>query len=419
MYGPRRFSPRVLGAMLVTAILCTIFVTLIWPLPTRADDAGAAFTPGPNLNEARGLHFIATLPDGQVIVFGGYGGIVDGSEVYPQNAEIWTRATGSFTPNAMNCPRYGSAFAKLADGRYLLAGGNSDPNTAEIYNPATNSFTATATMPISLSFASAATLTSGKVLVIGSGSSQGVLFDPADGTFTATENLNNSRVNPVILPAAGGTALVLGGYIIENDKSITWVEQVELYDPDDNSFSILRNTLVLGDSGWYTGGGPYNLFSRSMETQMMSDGRYLFPATKFSESQYQPALFTFDPATKQIDKFDVTPQLPTLSDDRSVNQAFLWPVVDASAGKAYVIYDDQIITVFLKNGTRNAPPGYYADTYELLFFTGVTLLRDGRIFITGGYGYPPANSTTQTMFATPGPRPNIVPTILLPLLLSD
>lgn len=416
MYGPRRFSPRVLGAMLVTAILCSIFVTLIWPLPTRADDAGAIFTPGPNLKEARGLHLIATLPDGQVIVFGGYGGYVGDLPVYPQRAEIWTRATGSFTPNGMKCSRYGSAFAKLADGRYLLAGGNSGPDTAEIYNPADNSFTATAgTMPRSLSFASAATLTSGKVLVIGYGSSQGILFDPDTGTFTATDDLHTSREGPVILPAADGNALVLGGY---NRESSKWVEQVELYDAVNKSFSILPNTLVPGDPRWYTGGGPDNLFSRSMETQMMSDGRYLFPATKqISESEYQPALFTFNPTTKQIDKFDVTPQLPTLSNGRSVNQAFLWPVVDARAGKAYVIYDNQIITVFLKNGTRNAPRGYYADTYELLFFTGVTLLRDGRIFITGGYGYPPANSTTQTMFATP--RRNIVPNILLPLLLSD
>jgi hypothetical protein len=414
MYGPRQFFLRVFHVVMGPAILCTIFVTLIWALPARADDAGANFTPGPNLNEARGLDLIATLPDGQVIVFGGFGGYVDGSPVYPQSAEIWTRATGSFTLKAMNSARYGSAFAKLADGRYLLAGGTANPDTAEIFNPADNSFNPTATMPISLSFASAATLTSGKVLVIGSGSSQGVLFDPADGgTFTATSDLNTSREGPVILPTADGNALVLGGY---NNESSNWVEQVELYDAVANSFSILQTTLVPGDPGWYTGGGPYNLFSRSMETQMMSDGRYLFPATKqISQSQYQPALFTFNPATNQIDQFDVTPQLSTLSRD-SVNQAFLWPVVDARAGKAYVIYDNQIITVFLKNGTRNAPPGYYADTYGLLFFTGVTLLKDGRIFITGGYGYPPANSTTQTMFATP--RRNIVPTILLPLLLS-
>jgi hypothetical protein len=414
MYGPRRFFLRVFHVVMGPAILCTIFVTLIWAFPARADDAGANFTPGPNLNEARGLDLIATLPDGQVIVFGGFGGYVDGSPVYPQSAEIWTRATGSFTLKAMNSARYGSAFAKLADGRYLLAGGTANPDTAEIFNPADNSFNPTATMPISLSFASAATLTSGKVLVIGSGSSQGVLFDPADGgTFTATSDLNTSREGPVILPTADGNALVLGGY---NNESSNWVEQVELYDAVANSFSILQTTLVPGDPGWYTGGGPYNLFPRSMETQMMSDGRYLFPATKqISQSQYQPALFTFNPATKQIDQFDVTPQLSTLSRD-SVNQAFLWPVVDARAGKAYVIYDNQIITVFLKNGTRNAPPGYYADTYGLLFFTGVTLLKDGRIFITGGYGYPPANSTTQTMFATP--RRNIVPTILLPLLLS-
>jgi hypothetical protein len=417
MYGPRRFSPRVLGAMLVTAILCTIFVTLIGALPTRADDAGAKFTPGPNLNEARGLHFIATLPDGQVIVFGGFGGYVDGSPVYPQSAEIWTPATGSFTLKAMNSARYGSAFAKLADGRYLLAGGTPDPDTAEIYDPAGDSFTSMGTMAISLSFASAATLSSGKVLVVGYGSSQGELFDPADGTFTATDPLHplqTPRENPVILPAADGTALVLGGY---NYESGTWVEQVESYDPGTNSFSILPNPLVPGESGWYTGGGPYNLFSRSMETQMMGDGRYLFPATKLiSGSEYQLALLTFDPVTKQIDKFNVTPQLPTLSAD-SVNQAFLWPVVDARAGKAYVIYDDQIITVSLKTSSRNAPPGYYTDTYRLLFFPGVTLLRDGRIFITGGYGYAPANSTTQTIFANP--RRNIVSPILQLLLLSD
>ena len=346
------------------AILCTIVVTLIWALPTEAASAGATFSPGTNLNEARGLHLIATLPDGRVIVFGGY---VDGSEIYPQSSEIWTPTTSSFTLKAMNHPRYCSAFAKLADGRYLLGRGNPDPYAAEIYDPVDDSFTPTSnTMPPSLSFASAATLTSGKVLVIGYGSSKGVLFDPDADTFTATGDLNTPRIAPVILPAADGKALVLGGFNASN----TWFEQVELYDPVDNSFSILQDTLVPGDPGWYTDGGSYNLFSRSMETQMMGDGRDLFPATKqISPSEYQPALFTFNPVTKQIDKFDVTPQLPTLSAG-SVNQSFLWPVVNVGAGKAYVIYDNQIITVFLRSGTRNAPPGYYEDPYGLLLSTG-------------------------------------------------
>ena len=45
---------------------------LLGAAPGYALDAGAVFTPGPPMNEARMNHNIAPLPDGKVIVFGGH-----------------------------------------------------------------------------------------------------------------------------------------------------------------------------------------------------------------------------------------------------------------------------------------------------------------------------------------------------------
>lgn len=376
-------------------------------------EAGAAFTPGPEMKVARDMFSLATLPGGKVGIFGG--------ETYGSgllaNAEIWDPSANAFTLTGMNYTHYFSGLAKLADGNYLLAGGWIGANTAEIFHPGANTFTPTAGhLTYGRYMSQAATLTSGKVLVAGgndtNSATYGELFDPATGNFAATQALNTPRTLPLVLPCNDGKAVVLGGHN-PTDSNIEY-ERVELYNPVTNGFSILQEQLFPGDPGWtimgYTGGmGVYAL--KSVETQRLQDGRYLFLAKKMGSYTY--TLFTFDPATKAIAKFSTTPAFPA-----SFHLPYC-PVLDAARGKAYLLSTDnqsggfvnvRLYTVDLTSGQRNDPTGSFPLTSTKISQFGITLLGDGRLFLAGGVEIVDSawQSVKKTWFINPHPGGGIV-----------
>lgn len=396
--------------------LITIVALLIIPVLSGmaiAGDAGAVFSLGPNMNTARMAHYSATLADGREVLFGGHGT----NFVSLNTAEVWSPSANSFSTIQMNYTHDAAAFARLADERYLIAGGADDLgvapgfNTAEIYNPSDNSFTPTGKMTYPRMNIAAATLTSGKVLVVGgwydsNSAAYGELYDPAAGKFTATKALNTSRAVPVILPTNDGKAVVFGGMgVYGNPGSI---EQVELYDPATNSFSILQDALFTGESGW-TIYGSANI-PRSIETQKLSDGRYLLIAWKSSGNITQYTLFTFDPNTKQFAKLNTTPALP---DSSTVGLGT--PIVNQAKSKAYLFsyvlpyaspIKVRLYTVDLAANMITTP----SDSYTLPDSTyvasmGSTLLKDGRIFLTGGHSQTGYNTNfspiKNTFFAVP------------------
>lgn len=106
--------------------------------------------PGPNLTVSRATHTAVTLQDGRVLLAGG----VDSVGNVLSSAEIYDPATNTFTATgSMAGPRTLHAATLMADGRVMVAGGASnlaDPvaaisntlNTAEIWNPATGTWSA-------------------------------------------------------------------------------------------------------------------------------------------------------------------------------------------------------------------------------------------------------------------------------------
>ena len=109
----------------------------------------------------------------------------------------------------MNVPRRGFTATRLPDGRVLLAGGYSgslqDPYvitpTAELYDPATGTFAPTGQMTIGRANQTATLLANGRVLMVGgedisggllSSLSSNEIFDPTTGTFVQTASLTDA-----------------------------------------------------------------------------------------------------------------------------------------------------------------------------------------------------------------------------------
>jgi hypothetical protein len=97
------------------------------------------------------------LGNGRVLLAGGGNpSALTSAELYDPASNSW-RATGS-----MNAPA-GSAAALMQDGRVLVAGGG----TGDVYSPATGTWTATGPMVYPYASAGAAVLPNGQVLYAG------------------------------------------------------------------------------------------------------------------------------------------------------------------------------------------------------------------------------------------------------------
>ncbi|MFN8173290.1 MAG: kelch repeat-containing protein [Candidatus Nanopelagicales bacterium] len=222
------------------------------------DPAGPSFGSVSATSE-RAYAVAAPLPGGHVLFAGGY-------PTYQfQTASLFDPSDNSITnlvaaaPTQPTAARAGAVAAPLPDGKVLIAGGtpNFPPTgavrTAEIFDPADNSFTAlpasgNTQLTVARRGAVAAPLPDGKVLIAGGTENlddgtllrSAEIFDPADDSFTALPASGNTqlatgRITAVAAALPDGQVLITGGW----DGVSTALATAELFDPDTNTFSSL------------------------------------------------------------------------------------------------------------------------------------------------------------------------------------
>ena len=198
-----------------------------------------SFSATGSMSSARRDHTATLLPNGKVLIAGGYNG-----SAYLSAAELYDPASGTFTAtSAMSSARGDHTATLLPNGKVLIAGGTNGPlaavNTAELYDPANGTFTATALMSSARVFHTATLLTNGKVLIAG-GSPDGSavvataeLYDPASGTFTTTSApMTSAREFHTATLLTSGKVLIAGG-----SNGLVTVNTAELYDPVGGTFT--------------------------------------------------------------------------------------------------------------------------------------------------------------------------------------
>jgi galactose oxidase-like protein/Big-like domain-containing protein len=188
---------------------------------------------------SRAWHTATLLQDGRVLVIGGRnadGGLPPAGQSF-KSAELYNPATTTFTSTGSPArPLSQHTATLLPNGKVLIAGGvdATDPNmtvataTAEIYDPATGVFSPTGSMIAARVGHTATLLANGRVLITGgSGLSTAEVYDPATGSFSATGNMGLARASHTATLLPNGTVLVAGG----GDST------AELYDPATGVFS--------------------------------------------------------------------------------------------------------------------------------------------------------------------------------------
>jgi hypothetical protein len=216
------------------------------------DVSSGTFQSVGSMSIGRSGHTATLLKNGRVLIVGGW----TGRYGRLGSAEIYDPAAGAFTPAAdMVIERAGNTATLLPDGRVLVAGGVDRQENAiacaEIYDPATGKFVQTGSMAEPRGAHTATVLKDGRVLIVGGGSghypSQNIyrsaeLFDPGTGKFTSAGQLIVGRHKHAAVLLRSGKVLVVGGS--DNRDWHGEYASAEIYDPRSGTFSLTgaRNT---------------------------------------------------------------------------------------------------------------------------------------------------------------------------------
>jgi N-acetylneuraminic acid mutarotase len=206
------------------------------------------FTATGSMVQARAEFGVALLANGQVLVAGGCTAYdANGCLAVTNKAEIYNPATGTWTSTgAMRGARHAMSATRLVSGKVLVAGGATASmdalNSSEIYDPSTKIWTLGAKMLQARSDYASILLATGKVLFTGGENINGVsinkaeLFNPSSGTFTATGNMTATREEHTAVMLANGNVLASGG----NKKTLTTqtpLASAELYNPSTGTWT--------------------------------------------------------------------------------------------------------------------------------------------------------------------------------------
>jgi hypothetical protein len=201
------------------------------------DPGTGTWTVTGSLAAARNFHTAALLLNGRVLVTGG---APDGAQYTSlSSAEVYDPATGAWTATAsMTSPRQAQTATLLTEGRVLVAGGFAVGyfiSSAEIYNPAAGTWTATGSLGTARGVHTANLLPDGTVLAAGGNYnsisvpttvalSSAELYNPATGIWTNTGSLNAARSTHVATLLPNGKVLVAAGFYVNNNVQLFGAE---------------------------------------------------------------------------------------------------------------------------------------------------------------------------------------------------
>jgi hypothetical protein len=165
---------------------------------------------------------LVTLADGRVLLAGG----MDRHNEPTATAELYDPVTGLWTGTGrMIEARADASAVGLADGRVLMVGGarsfaRHELPTAEMFDPATGQWTAIAPMSEARMDPGLSLLADGRVLVSGGSSPMGGFFaltsaevyDPATDSWSSASSMAAARYGHASITLPDGSVLVVGGH---------------------------------------------------------------------------------------------------------------------------------------------------------------------------------------------------------------
>jgi Kelch motif/Galactose oxidase, central domain len=330
---------------------------------SRSVEAGRIVR-GDSMQARRADHTSTLLQDGRVLITGG---MVENG-VFLKSAELFDPKAGAFAgTDSMRTNRVEHTATLLSDGKVLIAGGLASRTfdgpgavaSTEIYDPETGHFIAGPSMSIARTGQGAVLLSNHKVLIVGGADNSGPLasaeiYDPASNRFSPTTSMHTARVGRTAVLLKDGRVLVTGG---GNGRA------AEVYDPEARTWSAV---------------GDMTAVREKFAATVLPDGKVLITGGA-PDSHWHPmrSAEVFDPRTNKF---------TSVVDMESPRFKLPAAVVDLADGNVLVAGGASEAEVYDRTATRFLRAS--GDLTEAHFFAAATRLKDGRVLITGGYGYP-------------------------------
>lgn len=229
---------RLIPNFRTTAIF--VAVLLVASMNAFAFAASGTWATTGAMHSARDGHTATLLINGKVLVAGG-----TNNGVALASAELYNRTTGTWAATgSLHVARTQARAVTLPNGSVLVLGGclndclSTTTNSAELYNPAARTFTATGSMVQARAEFGITLLANGQVLVAGGCTAYDVngcaattnkaeIYNPASGTWKATGALRGARHAMTATLLASGKVLMAGGATAASDA----INSTEIYDP--------------------------------------------------------------------------------------------------------------------------------------------------------------------------------------------
>jgi hypothetical protein len=346
---------RIKVAILTLAVLAASWLAIHWPTrDVKADSVGRIVPTGDTL-EPRFDHTATLLSNGKVLIAAG---MARNGTTEP-TAELYDPENGRFTfAGKLTSPRgWGSTATLLRDGKVLIAGGATGSwcsdtcylATAELYDPAVNTFTRIGDMTTPRAEARAIRLENGDVLIVGGniGSEQTAeLYHPASRTFSLTGSPSTGATTLLLL--GDGKVLALGG------------PGAEIYDPSTGRFAPSGSFLPSGGKAG---------------AALLPDGKVLVVGGRVAaRGPLVSSTEIFNPATGE---FTVGPEM------NLKRYKLMKAVVSLNNGEVLIAGGaDQPELYNPVSNSFQLVSGSKLDGY---CFSTATLLPNGKVLLAGGY----------------------------------
>jgi hypothetical protein len=245
-----RLKPSVARQASSFTLTCFLIVSAF--TPARGVDVFAENAP---LANRRQSHTATLLRNGKVLVVGGHRSFnpIAVAELFdPVNA--FDGANGAFyglwaDTGSLATARYAHTATMLPNGKVLVVGGYNSSGTAigsgELYDPQTGTWSATGGLATGRAFHTTTTLANGKVLIVGGQNAGGPLataelYDPATGTWSVTGSMAVPRQAHTATLLPNGLVLAAGGA----DGFGTFFTSAEIYNPSTGTWSATGSSAV-------------------------------------------------------------------------------------------------------------------------------------------------------------------------------
>jgi hypothetical protein len=322
---------------------------------------GLAWQSAGSLNAARQEHTATLLPNGKVLVVGGWGtiGILAGCELYDPATNTWT------TTGPLITARYEHTATLLPNGKVLVVGGWGSEgvlNSAELYDPGTGSWSPAATFTVARQMHTATLLPDGRVLVAGGRSSTGeplasaLLYAPDSfaGSWGSASPLTTPRNQHTATLLHNGTVLVAGG-----ENAGNYLNTSQIYTPN-------------AGAGSWASEGSFTTGRYRHTATVLPDGRMLLAGGEAAPGFIFPTLAEiYTPGSG----WGGGTTMPT---GRKVHTATLLPNGQVLLAGGYD--GSWLSSAYVYNGTW----GSAGSLATARIFHTATLLPNGKLLVTGG-----------------------------------